>query len=162
MRQPALTIDMVVPALERLAVEPKTTVSDHQMAWRDRFVLTILSRTSLSVGDLARARMADVIVTQDSRISDGWVLAMEGRNPQPLDLEVVEVFRNYRQAFRLRPQPSRDEVLGLILSPYTRANEADVRSGNAGARRLRLQWKSITSRQAVWAIAQEALRRSAH
>lgn len=159
-RQPALSIEDVQPALERLAEEPKTTVSEHQMAWRDRFILTILSRTSLSAGDLAKARMSHVIANQDPRSSDGWVLAMEGRNAEPLDLEVVEAFRSYREAFRLRPQPSRDEGLGLILSPYTRAKEADVRSGSAVSRRLRLQWKSVSSRQAVWAIAQDALRRS--
>lgn len=158
-RKPALSVEVVESVLERLAAESKTTASEHQLAWRDRFVLTILSRTSLSVGDLAKARMADVIVAPDSGGGSGWTLAMEGRIVQHLDSEVVEALCNYRQAFRLRPQPSRDEPWGLILSPYTRANKAESRSGSAGTRRLRLQWKSITSRQAVWAIAQQALRK---
>lgn len=155
--EPTLNKEIVARALDRIAAEPKTTESQHQRAWRDRFILTILSRTTLSTSDLAKARMSDIHVTTAEQSAAKWTLAIIGRDAVALDSEVVEMLGRYRKAFYLRPMPSPGELWGLVLSPYKSEAQCSSQPGSPEEERGRRQWKSVTSRQTIWAIVRAAL-----
>ena len=140
-QKPTLDECVVARALERIACEPKTTAIEHQRAWRDRFLLTILSRTPLNTADLAKARMSDLKVTAMEASDAKWSLVVKCRGEVRLDAEVVDVLEHSRRAFSLRPIPSADEPWGLVLSPYTGAACGGAEQSSARARRSRSSGK---------------------
>lgn len=152
---PPDALDLVRRAMD---AREKPSVRDHLTYWRNSFLLTLLERTGLRANEVAQANMVDLHIISDPKTARNyWALTVThqkggGKGVVPIDAEVIDAFFRYRRAFELPDIPEHDEQFGLVLSPHTAAGRDDRVHTSARARRGRTMWKSVRTRQSVWAI----------
>ncbi|MFY2610557.1 tyrosine-type recombinase/integrase [Achromobacter ruhlandii] len=152
---PTAALAMVRKAMDD---RPKRTARDHLVYWRNAFLLTLLERTGLRADEAAQANMADVFSFSDpetARLYYGLTVRHQKGGQEGnvvLDATVMRAFAYYRRAFGLADLPTPGEPLGLILSPQTDLAKDDRVYKSAYSRRGRGMWKSVRSRQSIWAI----------
>lgn len=146
---------------QHMDTRSRRTARDHLTYWRNAFVLCLLERTGLRANELAQANMTDVHVVPDPKTARHyWALKIShqkggGAGIVPLDSDVMQAFFRYRKAFELPEIPAYDEDYGLVLSPHTAASQDAMVHTSARARRGRTMWKSVRTRQSVWAIVRQ-------
>ncbi|WP_172802447.1 tyrosine-type recombinase/integrase [Achromobacter ruhlandii] len=139
----------------------KNTVRDHLVYWRNAFLLILLERTGLRANEVAQANMVDVHTISDPKTARHyWALAVMhqkggGTGVVPMDAEVMAAFFLYRAAFGLPELPEHGEEFGLVLSPHTGSKDSAPHLSSARSRRRRAMWKSVRTRQSIWAIVRE-------
>lgn len=144
-----------------MAAREKHTARDHLTYWRNAFLLLLLERTGLRANEVAQANMIDVHTVSDPATARHyWALAVNhqkggGTGIVPLDNDVMHAFFRYRGAFQLPEMPRHDEDFGLVLSPHTAAGQDESVYTSPRARRGRTMWKSVRTRQSVWAIVRQ-------
>ncbi|MGS0742757.1 tyrosine-type recombinase/integrase [Glaciimonas sp. GG7] len=87
---------------------------------RDRFLLISYITTGARLSEMTGAKMGAVYAEEDGR----WWLDVVGKGSKPRRLpvapEMLDAFRDYRKAFGLLPQTTRDDATPLVLSSRTR------------------------------------------
>lgn len=159
----AVPPDALAMVARCMEARPKLTARDHLTFWRNRFVLCLLERTGLRANEAAKANMADVHGISDPKTGRHyWALTVThekggGEGVVPMDAVVMEAFRAYRVAFGLSEIPAYDEDYGLVLSPHTTVPRDQTQASATQARRRRRQgkWRSVRTRQSIWAIVNE-------
>lgn len=115
-----LSQDAIALALATVENRAADTPTELRRRARDRFLLLAYAHTGARLNEIVSAAMGDIYTEGGGR----WWLDVLGKGNKPRRVpvppELLDAYRDYRQAFGLLPQSGRADKTPLVLSSRTR------------------------------------------